>query len=164
QPLRLSKNIDWIHNCGRLWNKPSVNMLSMFNSPIRLKRSTRQTEMFRCQARNNTPARRFLQQTFLNQKWLVHFFDRVRLFAQSRRYSFNADRPTVELFLDKIQNLTIHLIEPQAVDFEFIKRRARQFSRDDTVAANIRIITYASKQTIGNTRCTATASRDFFGT
>src|SRR5687768_1300251 len=71
-------------------------------------------------------------EALLDEKRLDDVFDRAALLAQCGSQAFDADRATVELVDDRKQELTIHDVEPVAIDIEQIERGLCDVVRDST--------------------------------
>lgn len=98
--------------------------------------------------RRHTSARRAVQESQLDEEWLVDILDRICRFADGSRQRIQSDRPAGKLLDHRHQQATIRMVQPAAVDFKHLERLVRHFVRDDAIARNLRHIAYALEQAI----------------
>src|ERR1039457_1424207 len=86
--------------------------------PSRICSGPLDSEVFIRKMRRDAPARRPVEETNLDEEWLVDFLDRVRFFGQRRRQRVHADRPTLVFLDDGQQQLAVNLVEAVAIHLE----------------------------------------------
>ena len=79
--------------------------------------------------RGHPAARGALQESLLEQEWLVGVLHGLRLLTDSDGQGRQADRAAAELLDDRSQDEAVDLVETRVVDFEDCKRRDRRFPR-----------------------------------
>jgi hypothetical protein len=91
---------------------------------------------------------------------LKDVFECVSRLAQQRRHRGHTDWTPVELFDHDGEELAICCIETRLIDLQALQRLRRSFHSDVGGASNLYLIAYTAKESIRNTRSTATASRN----
>src|SRR4051794_1110305 len=101
-------------------------------------------EVLISQGRCHPPTRRSVQESDLNEKWLVDFFDRVGFFSKGSGQCIHSYRAAL-IFLDnRKQQSAIHFVETVAVYFEHLQRGLRGGQIDFAVATHLGVITHPS--------------------
>src|SRR5690349_24058858 len=83
-------------------------------------------------------ARRTLEESVLDEKWLVNFFERTRILSDRGSDGADADGSAVELFDDCLEDAGVHVVEPQLIDFEEDQCIRGAFERDLSARPNLR--------------------------
>src|ERR1035441_4977044 len=86
--------------------------------PSRIRAWPLDAEVFICQMCCHPSARRPVEETNLDEEWLVDFLDRVWLFGERRRQGVHAHRPALVFLDDGQQQLAVDLVEAVAIDLE----------------------------------------------
>src|SRR5215813_4895215 len=93
----------------------------------------------------------------LHEEGLVDLLDGVRIFADRRADRVQADRTTIELLDDRLENACIHVVEAEHVHVEQLERLVGDWLRDDALVLHLSEVAYTSQQTVGNARRSACA-------
>jgi hypothetical protein len=96
----------------------------------------------------------------LHEEWLVHFFDRIRIFADGCTNRVQANRSAIELLDDRPNDARIHVVEAERVDVEQRERLVRDVLGDHAVSLHLRVVTHAAEQAVGDPRRAARAPGD----
>src|SRR3982751_2624420 len=88
-----------------------------------------------CLRRGNTPARRTLQKSVLDEERLVDFLERARILADRGGDGADADRPAVELLDDGLEDARVHVVESELIDLEELQRVGGDFAIDYSARA-----------------------------
>ena len=78
-------------------------------------------------ARHNTPSRSTRNEAKLQQVWLVHILNRLRVFTRAGGQRIQPDRAAIELLDDRQQQVAVGLIEADMVDLQRIQGRLSYF-------------------------------------
>ena len=109
------------------------------------------------------PARRALQEAFLDQERLDDVLDGVARLRQRGGHGIDADRPAAEALGDGREIAPVHGVEAGAVDFQFTQRTIGDGAVDGLVAVDMGEVAHAPQQPAGDARRAARAPRDFVG-
>src|SRR5918997_2941866 len=104
--------------------------------------------MFVSRTRRHPTARRAIEEADLDQVRLDDFLDTFALLADRCGNRADADRPTVELFDNRRQNLAVNFVQSELVNFHLVERALRQGLRDAPVAQDLRVVAHAPEQTV----------------
>src|SRR5581483_10190349 len=88
------------------------------------------TDVLAPEQRDDAAARRALQEAELEQVRLVDVLDRLRLLAERDGEVRESDRPAVEPFDDRPQELAVEALEARFVDLEEGERLVGDLGRD----------------------------------
>ena len=113
----------------------------------------RNTEVVVRQLCGHASPRGAVEETDLHQERFVDFFDRVGFFGEHSGECVHADRPTLVFLNDCQQQLPVDLIETMAIDFQHLQRRLGGKLVDLSAAPHLRVVTYPTQQSVGDTRC-----------
>src|SRR5262249_8601863 len=92
--------------------------------------------------RQQTAARRALDEAFLDEERLDDVFDGVARLRQRRGHGIDADRATTIALRDRLEVAPVHGIETGAVDFELAKSFVGDLAVDRLGAVDQREVTY----------------------
>src|SRR6266571_4475104 len=120
-----------------------------------------QPQMLVSKARHNTPSWSTRNEAKLQQVWLVHILNCLRIFAGAGGQRIQPDRATIELLDDRQQQVAIGLIETDMVNLQRIQGRLSYFPRNHAVGSYLRIVTHALEQAVHDTRRATGASGNF---
>src|SRR5579863_2084771 len=109
-------------------------------------------KMLVSQLRRHPPAWGAVQETNLNQKRLVDFFNRIRLFCQCCRQRVHPNRATLIFFNNRQQQFSIDFVKAMTVHFQHLQRCLCRRQVDLPTASYLSVITHSSQQTVCNTR------------
>jgi len=73
--------------------------------------------------RGNATARRARNKAQLQQVWLVHIFNRLRVLARTRGKCIQPHRPAIELLYNGEQQVSISLVKSDLIYLQRIERR-----------------------------------------
>lgn len=102
--------------------------------------------------RNLPPARRALDEAFLDQIRLVDLLDSTRVFAECGGNRGKAHGAALELVDDRKQNPVVDLVKPVLVDVEGFKGLAGYLYGDASVAHHHREVAHTPQERVGNAR------------
>src|SRR5205809_6246724 len=85
----------------------------------------RDSEMLVGELRGHPSSRSSIEKSDLNQKRLVDFFDRIRLFSKCGRQRVHPYRPALVFLDDRQQQFPIYLVEAVAINFEHLQGSLR---------------------------------------
>ena len=105
-------------------------------------------------------ARSAIYEANLNQVRLDDFFDCIFLFVNRRGQGADAHRPALELFNNRCEKLSIHLVETVSINFHPIQRIIRDFVRDTSFVIDFGVVANASQQTVDDSRSAARPFRN----
>ncbi len=103
---------------------------------------------------------RSIDETELEEKRLVDVHDRVRFFTDRGGDRVKTNWPSVELFDNRAQHLTVDVVEAKLVNFEHAKRGVCDVAIDPALGSNVGKVANALQQPIGDSRSSASASGD----
>ena len=106
------------------------------------------------------PARRALDEAFLNEERLDDVLDRVARLRQGRGDGFDADRSAAVIERDGREISPVHGVEPGAIDFERAERLVGNGAVDRFRAIDMREIAQPPQKPAGDARRAARAARD----
>src|SRR6266540_3737551 len=115
------------------------------------------------QLRQHASAGRALQETELEQVRLVDVLDRVGLLAEGHSEGREPNRPPVEAFHDRAQELAVDPLKALSVDLEQLERLGRDLSRHCPLMPHLGDIPYAAKDAVRDPRGAARAAGDLLG-
>ena len=109
-------------------------------------------------------ARGAIEHADLHQIRLVHFFDGIFFFAENGSESAEADGTTAIFIQQGNHQIAIDFIEAVLIDAEHLEGILGDLAGDTAVGAYFREVAGASQQAIGDPRCAAATSGNFFST
>ena len=90
--------------------------------------------MPQCKCCDFTTTRCAIQESFLDQKWLIDFLDGAAFFSYCNSYRVQADWAAIELLNDGKQDSLIHLIESMLIDLKRFEREVCNCFCDPAIA------------------------------
>src|SRR5207245_9150330 len=108
----------------------------------------------------HSPARSAIYDTYLKQIRLDDIFNCIFLFVNRRGQGADADRPALELFNNRYEQLAIHLVETVSINLHSIERIIRDFVRDASFVIDFGVVTNTPQQTVTDSRSAACALRN----
>ena len=110
-----------------------------------------------------SPARRALQKTFLDQEWLDDVFNRVTRFRQGGSKRIDTDRASSVTRGNRREVAAVHRIEPSRINFKRQQRAVGDFPVDGLGAVDMGEVAHTAQKPSGDARGAARAARDFIG-
>src|SRR6266508_1126808 len=111
--------------------------------------------------RGHPSARGAINEANLNQVWLDDFFNCILLFVNRRGQGADAHWPALELFNNRYEQLTVHLVETVSINFHPIQRVVRDFVRDSSLVIDLGVVANSPQQTVDDSRSAARSLRNF---
>lgn len=98
------------------------------------------------------PARRALQETDLQQIGFVYVLNSLALFSYRSSDGIEPDRSAAEGADHRLQHLVVDAVQSARIYLKHLQRFSGNLRRNNTVAADLRIIAHPLQETVGNPR------------
>src|SRR5207302_7509288 len=97
---------------------------------------------------HNTASRSTRDKAKLQQVWLIHILNCLRVLARARGQSVQSDWAAIELLDNRQQQVAIGLIETDMIDLQRIQCRLSNASRNHAIGSHLCIVTYTLEQAV----------------